>query len=112
MAKPRIGLTCHRCEGPMAIGYHDSDNSCWVNPDSLAVHCKRRPAPNRFLSMVQCRDCQRAYQLEPGSAERHPRWCECGGREVLPDRFLLRLAMAVAFVVVLVLLLVHDARRW
>jgi len=29
-----------------------------------------------------------------------------------PNRFLLRLAMTVVFVVVLVLLLVHDARQW
>jgi len=33
-------------------------------------------------------------------------------KRIAPNRFLLRLAMAVVFVVVLVLLLVHDARRW
>lgn len=33
-------------------------------------------------------------------------------KRIAPNRFLLRLAMAVVFVVVLVLLLVHDARQW
>lgn len=63
--------------------------------------------------MANCRNCNREY-VSCG-VEREPTWCECEGITApvtAPNRFLLRLAMAVVFVVVLVLLLVHDARQW
>jgi hypothetical protein len=34
-----MGITCPKCECPMSIDYWDNGVGCWINPDSLELHC-------------------------------------------------------------------------